>query len=81
IYVDRLRNSPGIRIEGFATDDRTFGPVKAFRATAGGIECAVIMPERTVHSEIVELISKEYLRERLNLADGSRVSVEIQIKD
>lgn len=81
IYIDRLRNSPGIKIEGFSTDDRTFGPVKAFRATAEGIECAVIMPERTVHSEILELISKEYLRERLHLSDGSRVSVEVQIKD
>ncbi|MHB8395853.1 MAG: DUF120 domain-containing protein [Thermoplasmataceae archaeon] len=81
IYIDRLRNSPGIRIEGFSTDDRTFGPVKAFRATAEGVECAVIMPERTVHSETLELISKEYLRERLHLSDGSRISVEVQIKD
>lgn len=81
IYIDRLRNSPGIRIEGFSTDDRTFGPVKAFRATAEGVECAVIMPERTVHSETLELISKEYLRERLHLSDGSRISVEVQIKE
>ncbi len=32
----RMRSSEGIRIEGFKTEDRTFGAVKAFRARIGG---------------------------------------------
>ncbi|MCL4332521.1 MAG: DUF120 domain-containing protein [Candidatus Thermoplasmatota archaeon] len=80
VYMDRLRRTPGINIEGFRTEDRTFGSAKAFRALANGIECAVLMPERTVHFDVIELISPKFLREALNVADGSPLSVEIQLK-
>lgn len=75
----RLRNSSGIHIEGFKTEDRTFGPVKAFRAWIMDTECAAILPERTVHTDVLELISKEYLRDKLELRDNSKVSVKIEI--
>ncbi len=75
--LERMKSVPGIRIDGFTTEDRTFGAAKAFRAKAGDIDCAVLMPERTVHSDIIELISREYLRERLNLANGNTLSVDV----
>jgi riboflavin kinase len=75
----RLRNSSGIHIDGFQTEDRTFGPVKAFRAKIDGTECAAILPERTVYSDVLEIISSHYLRDILKLQDDSKVSVKIEI--
>ncbi|MCL4314379.1 MAG: DUF120 domain-containing protein [Candidatus Thermoplasmatota archaeon] len=75
-----LRNSPGIYIEGFKTEERTFGPVKAFRSSINGVEGAVIMPERTVHINTIEIISREYLREKLKLKDGDEITVKVLLK-
>lgn len=75
----RLRSSSGIHIDGFRTEDRTFGPVKAFSARINDQKCAVILPERSVYSDILEVISEEYLRGRFELADGDEVSVEVDL--
>lgn len=75
----RLRSSPGIHIEGFKTEDRTFGPVKVFNATVNGEKCAVIFPERSVYTDVVELISESYLRGEFDLKDGDQVDVAIDL--
>lgn len=79
VALRKLRSMPGIHIDGFRTDDRTFGAVKAFHAKIDGIESALIFPERSVYSDVIEIISREYLRERLNLKDGSLVTVEVSL--
>ncbi len=82
VYWDqlrRLRTSDGIHIDGFKTEDRTFGAVKAFRAKINGVDAAVIMPVRTVYTDVIEIISEVYLREALALNDGDMLSVEIDI--
>lgn len=75
----RLRSSTGIHIEGFETDDRTFGPVKAFNAKIRGVSCAVILPERSVYSDVIEVISKDFLREKFGLQDGDNVIVDVDL--
>lgn len=75
----RLRSAEGIHIDGFRTEDRTFGDVKAFRARINGIKGAVIMPERTVYTDVVEIISETFLREALDLNDGDEVLVEVEV--
>lgn len=75
----RLRTSSGILIDGFKTEDRTFGDVKAFYATIDGIKGAVIMPVRTVYTDVIEMISETYLREALSLEDGTQVKVEVDL--
>ncbi len=75
----RLRSSEGIHIDGFSTDDRTFGDVKAFPARINGVEGAVIMPERTVYTDVIEFISEKFLRGTLNLKDGDEVTVEVDL--
>ncbi len=75
----RLRSSPGIHIDGFETEDRTFGPVKVFNATVNGKKCAVIFPERTVYTDVVELISEDYLRGEFGLKDGDEVNVTVDL--
>lgn len=75
----QLRSSEGIHIDGFSTEDRTFGDVKAFRAKINGIPGAVIMPERTVYTDVIEIISETYLREALDLNDGDEVTIEVEV--
>lgn len=74
----KLRSMDGIHIDGFITEDRSYGPVKLFNANINGVKCAVIFPERSVYSDVLEIISTEYLREKLNLNDGDMLAVEIE---
>src|SRR5688572_3076570 len=46
-----LKSSPIINIEGFRAADRTFGGVDAWRAKLKGLDCAVILPQRTHHTK------------------------------
>jgi len=78
LSLRKLRSMDGIHIDGFVTEDRTYGPVKCFTGKIGGVQCAVIFPERSVYSDVMEIISPVYLREKLSLADGQRVTVEIE---
>ena len=73
-----LDEEEGIHIEGFKTEDRTFGEVKAFKCRINGIKGAVVIPQRTHYSkDILEIISPVCLREKLNLKDGDKVVVEV----
>ncbi len=69
------------RIRGFLRDGVSFGGASAFLATMtvgeASIPCAVLIPDLTRHIDVVELISKEFLRERLSLEDGDRVTLTL----
>lgn len=74
----RLDEEKGILIEGFSTEDRTFGEVKAFRCRIENFDGAVVIPKRTHYpSEILEVISPVKLRDKLGLKDGDTVEVEV----
>ncbi len=76
----RMDEEEGILIEGFKTEDRTFGNVKAFRCSINGVKGAVIIPERTHYSkDVLEIIAPVNLREKLGLKDGDEVEVEVEI--
>lgn len=77
LALRKLRSMDGIHIDGFTTDDRTYGPVKIFLCTVSGIKCGIIFPERSVYSDVMEIISTEYLREKLGITDGSDLNVEV----
>ncbi|MHB1492490.1 MAG: DUF120 domain-containing protein [Thermoplasmataceae archaeon] len=81
VSLRRIRGYSGIKIDGFATDDRTFGPVKAFMGTISGIKCAIIFPERSVYRDVIEIISEEFLREKLNLSDGEKVQLHVDVSN
>jgi riboflavin kinase len=75
----RLKSTPGIAIKGFDSGGKTFGGVKAFDARIRGIECAIVMPERTSHTDTFEVIANEGLRDELALKDGDEVEVAVQL--
>ncbi|RLF92530.1 hypothetical protein DRN50_08775, partial [Thermococci archaeon] len=65
-----------IILRGFRNENRTFGDVKCYRVLVENqIEGALLKPFRTHHMpNVVEIISKEFLRKKLNINDGSIVS-------
>jgi riboflavin kinase len=74
-----LHQVEGIEIEGFEKAGRTFGSVKCFLATIDGEECAVVVPKRTHHIDVLEIISKTYLRKALHLKDGQEIEITISL--
>ena len=74
-----LIGEKGISIEGFEAGGRTFGGAKVFRAGLKGTECAVILPIRTHHTDVLEVISKEQLRGKLGITDGDAVTLDVEL--
>lgn len=74
-----LREMPAVRIEGFNDGERTFGGGKCYPVIIGGIEAAVVAPERTHYpSDLIEIIAPVKLRDALQLNDGDRVVIQVK---
>jgi len=86
-YVEQLRATSGTKIDGFTAEGRSFGGATChlttlFRSdipdeTAMG---AVIIPHRTHYRRVIEIISPSFLREKLNIQDGDRVTMEVELE-
>jgi len=66
-----------IKIEGFETDERSFGTIRAFKVTVQGKQqAALIMPERTAHPKNeIEVIAPTNLRKKFKLGQGRQVTL------
>jgi riboflavin kinase len=74
-----LEAYPGIEIEGFMNEDRTFGPVKCYPVTIENrVKGALILALRSHYdSSVIEVVAPVFLRKYLNLKDGHKVKVEV----
>ncbi len=78
-----LSSLDAIRIDGFETADRTFGPAVCYPAQLIATDVQydqahVIEPERTHHAaDSIELIAPDRLRDVLALADGDQLRVVV----
>jgi riboflavin kinase len=77
--LDVLRRGDGILIEGFTAEGRSFGGARCFFASIGEVDCAVIMPFRSHYDDVLEVISRHHLRQKLGLKDGDRVEVLVRL--
>lgn len=77
--LDLLREQPGIGLDGFENNGRTFGKGRCFRARLGDQDCAVVIPDRTLHSDNMEIICERHLRRALGLRDGDTVRLEVRL--
>ncbi|MEM2123016.1 MAG: DUF120 domain-containing protein [Candidatus Bathyarchaeia archaeon] len=75
----KLERLTPITIEGFKNMDRSFGPVKCYRASLNDSEpCIVVTALRTHYEEdVLEVIAPYRLREKLGLRDGSTVTLRV----
>ncbi|UCH90347.1 MAG: DUF120 domain-containing protein [Thermoplasmata archaeon] len=74
-----LKDTEGISIEGFQSEGRTFGRVKCFLTDIQNVECAVIIPLRTHYTDVLEIISRHYLRDKLKLKDGDIIEIVVSL--
>lgn len=74
-----LKSMEGILVKGFRSGRRTFGDVKCFLATIHSKKCAVVIPLRSHHSEIIEIISELKLRDAFSMNDGDLVTVDVDL--
>lgn len=81
--VKKFDNAKTTYIEGFSDGKRTYGWVKCHPAKLNSsLDCLLIRLERTHHdTSIVELISKYDLRKAAKLDDGTKVRIEIPLKN
>lgn len=72
-----LKVLPGIEVLGFKDGQRTYGPVKCFRARVlGRHHAAILAIERTHYdSTVLEVIAPVNLRQALGLKDGDECTV------
>lgn len=75
-----LKNSGGIVIDEFTTENRTFGGVMCFHATIQEVPAAIVLPRRSHYSHIIEVISPHKLREKLVLKDNDAVQIIVYMK-
>ena len=71
-----------MRIRGFLREGRSFGGATAYLAEISApesenIPCAILIPDLTRHVEVIEVIADVFLRESLNLNDGSIVNLNL----
>ena len=72
-----LKNYDSLIIDGFENNNRTFGGVRCFRAKINGTSGAIVLPLRSHYSNILEFISKHFLREKLGIKDDDEVKIVI----
>lgn len=74
-----LEAYPAVEIEGFKSEDRSFGVVKCYPAIIGNkAKGAIISALRTHYdASVLEIIAPEPLRKSLKLKDGHKVKVEV----
>lgn len=75
--VRLLKEKEGILIKGFQEEGKTFGEITAFKAEINGMECAVIVPKLSTHTNKIEIIAGKELRKHLELKDGDTAKVRI----
>ena len=76
-----LEAYPSVEIEGFKSEDRTFGLVKCYPVMVDNkVKGAMISALRTHYDvSVIEIIAPVCLRKHLNLKDGSKVKIEALI--
>jgi len=72
-----LKNHNAIEIQEFQTKNRSFGKVKCFNAKINGEKGAIVLPNRSHYSNVLEFISPIYLRKKLNVEDGDIINIII----
>ncbi|MGA1793547.1 MAG: DUF120 domain-containing protein [Thermoplasmatota archaeon] len=75
--LDLLKKGPGIIVEGFVSGGRTFGTCICYPCSIGGKNGVIMVPNRTVHTSTLEIVSDVKFRDVLGLKDGDQVDVSV----
>ncbi len=77
--IQFLKRHPVFTIERFEAEGRTFGGAACQPALIGDQPCAVVLPNRTHYTNILELIAPVRLRDALPCVDSDRIEVTVML--
>jgi riboflavin kinase len=77
--LDIVRSAPGEIISGFTSEGRSFGKVIAHKAKIRNIDCAIVIPERTHHENVIEVVCQYHLRRTLSINNGDLVELKVKV--
>jgi len=74
-----LDGYPAIEMDGFESENRTFGPVRCYPAIIENKAKGALISALRRHydASVIEVISPVFLRTHLKLKDGHKVKVEV----
>lgn len=72
-----LQEYKGVTLSGFEENGRTFGDVTCFPCRVDDVDGVVVIPEKSIYEDVMEVVAAVGLRDALDLHDGDRVAVEI----
>jgi len=74
----RLDNLAPVYISSFKTSNRTYGGIKSYVASIGGIDGAIIVPDRShYHNDIIETIAPVSIKRTLKIDNGDLIKVVV----
>ncbi|MGZ4879475.1 MAG: DUF120 domain-containing protein [Halobacteriota archaeon] len=74
----RLENIEPVYISSFKTSNRTYGGIKSFVASIGGIDGAIIVPDRSHYdNDIIETIAPVSIKKTLKIDNGDSIKVVV----
>jgi riboflavin kinase len=74
----RLSNLEPIYISSFKTSNRTYGGIKSYVASIGGIDGAIIIPDRShYHDDMIETIAPVSIKKTLKVDNGDLIEVVV----
>lgn len=74
----RLNNIAPVYISSFKTSNRTYGGIKSYVASIGGIDGAIIVPDRShYHNDIIETIAPVSIKKTLKIDNGDSIKVVV----
>ena len=78
IYKDLLKNLTSIRIEGFTSNNKTFGGASCYKAKIKNINGAVIVPDINKNPEdTIEFIAPVNVKSISNLKDDDEIEIKL----
>lgn len=75
--LDMVPAGRRIKLDSFKADGRTYGEAECIPVMLRKVRCAIILPKRSHHTEVLEIISAVHLRTKLGLGDGDAVEITI----
>jgi riboflavin kinase len=66
-----------IKLSSFRADGRTYGEAECIGIVIRDIPCAIVLPKRSHHTDVLEIISATHLRKALGLKDGDTVEITV----
>lgn len=76
--MELLKRGPGIELEGFRSGERTFGSCLCYYCSVNGEDGIIMVPNRTLHKNTLEIVSEARLRDILDIDEEDLVDLKIE---